>query len=41
MKIDHRERVAGDTGTTILRPVEPFLSEARAGRIQNVGDLFR
>jgi len=41
MRIDHRERVAGDTGTTILRPVASFLHEAKAGRIRNAGDLFR
>jgi hypothetical protein len=41
MKLDHRERVADDVGTTILRPVQPFLREARAGRIRNVDDLFQ
>jgi hypothetical protein len=40
-KLEHPERVAGDVGTTVLRPVQPFLREARAGRIQNVEDLFR
>lgn len=40
-KLEHPERVAGDVGTTVLRLVQPFLREARAGRIRNVEDLFR
>lgn len=39
--ITHPERVASDTGTTILRPVEAFLREARAGGIRTEDDLFR
>ena len=40
-EIDHPERAQGDSSTTIVRPVAPFLVEARAGRIRTVDDLFR
>ena len=40
-EINHPERVAGDSSTTILRPVAPFLDAARRGRIEGTGDLFR
>jgi hypothetical protein len=40
-EIPHPERVSGDSSTTILRPVGPFLEAARAGRIKTVEDLFR
>jgi hypothetical protein len=40
-EIEHPERVAGDSSTTISRPVSAFLVEAHAGRIAVVDDLFR
>ncbi|WZP00117.1 hypothetical protein EP7_001734 [Isosphaeraceae bacterium EP7] len=40
-EIGHPERVAGDSSTTIARPVSAFLVEAHAGRIEAVDDLFR
>jgi hypothetical protein len=40
-ELAHPERVAGDTGTTVLRPVERFLRDARGGRFRTVDDLFR
>lgn len=39
-EINHPERVAGDSSTTILRPVAPFLERARAGAIRTQEDLF-
>src|SRR5262249_53767321 len=39
-EIDHPERAAGDSSTTIVRPVARFLEEARAGRTWTVDDLF-
>ncbi|CAN5914824.1 hypothetical protein BH23PLA1_BH23PLA1_11330 [soil metagenome] len=39
-EIDHPDRVEGDIGTTILRPVAPFLEAARAGHIRSDDDLF-
>lgn len=39
-ELAHPERVAGDTGTTILRPVERFLRDAKGGRFRTVDDLF-
>lgn len=39
-EIDHRERVLGDSATTILRPVARFLERARAGAIRSDADLF-
>ena len=39
-EIDHPERVPGDSSTTIVRPVAPFLEAAGAGRIRSVEDLF-
>ena len=39
--IDSPERVAGDSSTTIIRPVDRFLADARAGRIESADDLFR
>ncbi|WP_435015774.1 hypothetical protein TA3x_003326 [Tundrisphaera sp. TA3] len=40
-EIAHPERVAGDSSTTIVRPVAPFLERARAGEIRSDADLFR
>ena len=39
-EIDHPGRMPGDSSTTILRPVVPFLEAARAGRVRTVDDLF-
>ncbi len=39
-EIPHPERQPGDSSTTILRPVAPFLEAAKAGRIKTVEDLF-
>jgi hypothetical protein len=39
-EIKHPERVAGDSSTTVLRPVAPFLAAARAGKIRMPDDLF-
>ena len=39
-EIPHPERHPGDSSTTILRPVGPFLEAANAGRIKSVADLF-
>lgn len=39
-EIEHPERVAGDSSTTILRAVGPFLEAARAGRVTSNEDLF-
>jgi hypothetical protein len=39
-EIPHPERLPGDSSTTILRPVAPFLEAAKAGRIKTVDDLF-
>lgn len=38
--LDSPERVAGDSSTTILRPMERFLADAQAGRIVTPDDLF-
>jgi hypothetical protein len=40
-EIDHPERVAGDSSTTVVRPIDRLLADARAGRIKDVDDLFR
>ena len=40
-EIDHPERQPGDSSTTILRPVAPFLDAAGRGRVEGVDDLFR
>ncbi len=40
-EIDHPERLAGDSSTTIVRPLARFLAQSRLGRIQRVDDLFR
>jgi hypothetical protein len=39
-EIVHPDRVPGDSSTTILRPVAPFLEGARAGHFRSVDDLF-
>ena len=39
-EIEHPERLPGDSSTTILRPVAPFLEAVGAGRIRTVDDLF-
>ncbi|MCA1686281.1 MAG: hypothetical protein LC745_09940 [Planctomycetia bacterium] len=39
-EIRHDERVPGDSSTTVLRPVAPFLKDARAGKIRTPDDLF-
>jgi hypothetical protein len=39
-EIDHPDRVPGDSSTTIVRPLAPFLDDARAGLIQSADDLF-
>jgi hypothetical protein len=39
--IESPERVAGDSSTTILRSLDLFLADARAGRIRTPDDLFR
>jgi hypothetical protein len=39
-EIPHPERMPGDSSTTIVRPVAPFLEEGKAGRIGTVEDLF-
>ncbi|MEJ7638669.1 MAG: hypothetical protein WKF75_12015 [Singulisphaera sp.] len=39
-EIDHPERAPGDSSTTIVRPVAPFLEAAGAGRVRRVEDLF-
>ena len=39
-EIPHPDRRPGDSSTTILRPVAPFLEAARAGRIRTLEDLF-
>jgi hypothetical protein len=39
-EIPHPDRCPGDSSTTILRPVAPFLEAAKAGRIKTVEDLF-
>ena len=38
--IDHPDRVEGDHGTTIARPLATFLDAARAGRVRRPDDLF-
>ncbi len=40
-EIQHPERIAGDSSTTILRPVAEFLEQVQAGRIRTLDDLFR
>jgi len=40
-EIDHPERTPGDSSTTILRPVAPFLVRAKAAKIKSLDDLFR
>ena len=39
-EIGHPDRVAGDSSTTIVRAVAPFLEDARAGRVRGVEGLF-
>ncbi len=39
-EIDHAERFPGESSTTILRPVAPFLEAAQSGQIGRVEDLF-
>ncbi len=39
-EIPHPERAPGDSSTTILRPVAPFLDAALAGKIRTLDDLF-
>jgi hypothetical protein len=39
-EIAHPERVAGDSSTTVVRAVAPFLDAAREGRIRTPDDLF-
>jgi hypothetical protein len=39
-EIVHPDRSPGDSSTTILRPVAPFLEGARAGHFRSVDDLF-
>ncbi len=39
-EIPHPERLPGDSSTTILRPVAPFLEAALAGKIRTLDDLF-
>ncbi len=38
--IEHRERVDGDSATTIVRDLGTFLHEALAGKIRSAADLF-
>jgi hypothetical protein len=40
-EIEHPERDAGDSSTTIVRPLDRFLDIAKAGGIKGVDDLFR
>ncbi len=40
-EIAHPERAPGDSSTTILRPLAPFLEAARGGRVRTLEDLFR
>jgi hypothetical protein len=40
-EIESRERVVGDSSTTITRPASRFLADAIAGRIRTSEDLFR
>ena len=40
-EIEHPERHPGDSSTTILRPVAPFLDAAHLGRVEGAEDLFR
>ncbi len=40
-EIVSRERVRGDSSTTIIRPVARFIDEARAGRITSRDKLFK
>lgn len=39
-EIDHPERLAGDSGTTVVRDAAAFVAAARAGRIRTQADLF-
>ena len=39
-EIAHPERLPGDSSTTILRPVAPFLEAAKAGKIRTLENLF-
>ena len=39
-EIEHPERVAGDSATTVVRPASSFLASARAGTIRSPDDLF-
>ena len=40
-EINHTDRVAGDSSTTIVRSAVRFVADATAGRIRGVDDLFR
>jgi hypothetical protein len=39
-EIDHPDRIPGDSATTVVRTVAPFLAAARSGRIGTVDVLF-
>jgi hypothetical protein len=39
-EIAHPDRLPGDSSTTILRPMMPFLEAAETGRIKTLEDLF-
>ncbi len=39
-EIPHPERMPGDSSTTILRPIAPFLEAAKSERIKTLEDLF-
>ena len=39
-EIPHPERQPGDSSTTVLRPVAPFLDSAKKGLIKTIEDLF-
>lgn len=40
-EIDHPQRVVGQSSTTIVRPLKPFLDSARSGKIQRWDELFQ
>ena len=39
-EIQHPDRVSGDSSTTTIAPVAPFLERAKTGKIRSVDDLF-
>ncbi|MEW4568649.1 hypothetical protein AB1L88_12360 [Tautonia sp. JC769] len=39
-EIDHPERVAGDSATTVIRSLPAFIEAARGGRVRTPEDLF-